>query len=441
MKKIISLLLAILMLCSLLAGCKKKASISDAALAAKEELEADDAEPGSIGDYDPGEVESEAPAIDTDLGDISIGEYKPGEIEADAPAVDADLGDTGIGEYKPDDTEASEEETADTASDSGISYNPGEIDAELPSFDFDLDFGSIGEYNPGEIEAIDPAESLIDFEFDIPSFSYNPPAIESIAPDLDISFEIPSFTYEVPPIEASAPSIMEFEFSDDISYVKGLEDAGITPGEFTFAIPDMEYELDIETFDPEEFIFSSMEGLSTKELETLEGIPEMELIRLAEYKASLLADLSIAFQTSGLSVTVDSTTGEIMIDSAILFGYNEDGVSDLGKAMLDRFLLVYTSVIFSEKYEGFISEILVEGHTDTSGDYNYNLDLSQRRADNVAGYCTGSSAISDDARTALGQLLTPVGRSYDLPVYDANGNVDMDASRRVSFRFLINPEF
>ena len=56
MKKIISLLLAILMLCSLLAGCKKKASISDAALAAKEELEADDAEPGSIGDYDPGEV-------------------------------------------------------------------------------------------------------------------------------------------------------------------------------------------------------------------------------------------------------------------------------------------------------------------------------------------------------------------------------------------------
>lgn len=418
MKKIISLLLAILMLCSMLAGCKKKASISDAALAAKEELEADDAEPGSIGDYDPGEVESEAPAIDTDLGDISIGEYKPGEIEADAPAVDADLGDTGIGEY-----------------------NPGEIDAELPSFDFDLDFGSIGEYNPGEIEAIDPTESLIDFEFDIPSFSYNPPAIESIAPDLDISFEIPSFTYEVPPIEASAPSIMEFEFSDDISYVKGLEDAGITPGEFTFAIPDMEYELDIETFDPEEFIFSSMEGLSTKELETLEGIPEMELIRLAEYKASLLADLSIAFQTSGLSVTVDSTTGEIMIDSAILFGYNEDGVSDLGKAMLDRFLLVYTSVIFSEKYEGFISEILVEGHTDTSGDYNYNLDLSQRRADNVSSYCTGSSAISDDARTALGQLLTPVGRSYDLPVYDANGNVDMDASRRVSFRFLINPEF
>ena len=405
MKKIISLLLAILMLCSMLAGCKKKASISDAALAAKEELEADDAEPGSIGDYDPGEVESEAPAIDTDLGDISIGEYKPGEIEADAPAVDVDLGDTGIGEYKP-----------------------GEIDAELPSFDFDLDFGSIGEYNPGEIEAIDPAESLIDFEFDIPSFSYNPPAIESIAPDLDISFEIPSFTYEVPPIEASAPSIMEFEFSDDISYVKGLEDAGITPGEFTFAIPDMEYELDIETFDPEEFIFSSMEGLSTKELETLEGIPEMELIRLAEYKASLLADLS-------------STTGEIMIDSAILFGYNEDSVSDLGKAMLDRFLLVYTSFIFSEKYEGFISEILVEGHTDTSGDYNYNLNLSQRRADNVSSYCTGSSAISDDARTALGQLLTPVGRSYDLPVYDANGNVDMDAARRVSFRFLINPEF
>lgn len=415
MKKTIALLLAMLMLCSMLAGCQKKKAISGSDLAdskaeapAETEIETPDIS------YEPGEPEGEtaAPAED--------------EAEAEAPAEDTQ-------------EDASQEE--EPSADSGISYDPGSIEADLPTIDFDFDVGSIGDYNPGEIESIDPSESLIDFDFDVSGFSYNPPAIESILPGIEISFEAPSFTYEAPPIEASEPSIIEFEFSDDISYIAGLEDAGITTGDFTFAVPDLEYELDIETFDADEFISSSMEGLSAKELETLEGIPEMDLIRLAEYKASLLADLSIAFQTSGLSVTVDSTTGEIMIDSAILFGYNEDTVSDLGKAMLDRFLLVYTSVIFSEKYEGFISEILVEGHTDTSGDYNYNLDLSQRRADNVTGYCISSSAISDDARTSLNGLLTPVGRSYDLPIYDAGGNVDMAASRRVSFRFLINPDF
>jgi len=433
MKKIISLLLAVLMLCSMLAGCQEKKAIADADLPSAENK-------SEASDKTDTKKDSDKPTGGIEMPDIS---YNPDEVEkdsAEAPEMDTAAPEEAPAEEAPvEEVPAKEEEDA---SDTGISYDPGTIDAELPSIDFDFDFGSIGDYNPGEIETIDPSESIIDFEFDVPSFSYNPPAIESIVPDIDISFEIPSFTYDVPPIEASAPSIMEFEFSDDITYVQGLEDAGITPGDFTFAVPDMEYELDIETFDADEFIFSSMEGLSTKDLETLEGIPEMELIRLAEYKASLLADLSIAFQTSGLAVTVDSTTGEIMIDSAILFGYNEDSVSDLGKAMLDRFLLVYTSVIFCEKYNGFISEILVEGHTDTSGDYDYNMDLSQRRADNVANYCiTGTGAIDANAQSALDALLTPVGRSFDLPIYDENGNVDMDASRRVSFRFLINPNF
>ena len=82
-----------------------------------------------------------------------------------------------------------------------------------------------------------------------------------------------------------------------------------------------------------------------------------------------------------------------------------------------------------------------EGHTDTSGSYDYNLELSQKRADAVLNFCLSDEAGLDAAYVqALSQLLTAKGYSYDYPVYDENGEVDMDASRRVSFRFVVNVE-
>jgi len=231
---------------------------------------------------------------------------------------------------------------------------------------------------------------------------------------------------------------MEFEF-DDISLPEDFEVAGISEGEFVFAVPDLTYEFDSSSFDAESFIASSEGFLSPGDLEYMGQMDPTKLMSIAEMKASLMADLSVAFQTSGLAVTMDSTTGEIMIDSAILFGYNEDTVSDLGKAMLDRFITVYTAVVCSEKYEGFLSAIQVEGHTDTSGTYEYNLDLSERRAWNVMEYClSGSSGLSADTVAQLEDLMAAVGCSYDYPIYDKNGNVDMDASRRVSFRFIVD---
>ena len=415
MKKTLCMLLCAAMLLTMLTACKKQESISDATLSAKEEAEetVTDAEFGSIGTYEPGKIESETPAIDAEFEDTAIDDYDPGKAEAEEPAEEPAEEFSGIADY-----------------------NPSEIQTEVPTIDFDLDFGSIGEYKPGEIETGTLPEISLDFSGT--GITYNPPAIESILPELDITFDVPSFTYDKAPIEASAPSIMEFEFPD-ISLVEGLEDAGITEGEFVFAIPDLTYEFDTESFDADAFIASSDGFLSPGDLEYMGQMDPTKLMSIAEMKASLMADLSVAFQTSGLAVTMDSTTGEIMIDSAILFGYNEDTVSDLGKAMLDRFITVYTAVVFSEKYEGFVSSIQVEGHTDTSGSYEYNLDLSERRAKNVFDYClSGNSGLSADTVSRLEEQLAYVGCSYDYPIYDEAGNVDMDASRRVSFRFIVD---
>lgn len=175
--------------------------------------------------------------------------------------------------------------------------------------------------------------------------------------------------------------------------------------------------------------------------EKLEDMSETQLEAIVEKSRNLLDDLAQAYKEAGLNVTVNRDTGEITLDTTVLFGVNETAVSDEGKAFLQQFIQVYTSVVFSEDYENFVSEIMVEGHTDTNGSYEYNLELSQGRADSVKTYCLSSECSVDAAHaTALQTMLKSQGYSFDKPIYNDDGEVDLDASRRVSFRFIINLE-
>ena len=175
--------------------------------------------------------------------------------------------------------------------------------------------------------------------------------------------------------------------------------------------------------------------VSFEEQKMLENLSEDKTAEILEKKANLLVDLAAAYADSGLNVTIDEATGEITLDSSVLFDVNSSTVSEDGKAFLEQFINIYSSVVFDSKYDGFLSQIMVEGHTDTNGDYDMNLQLSQARAESVRDYCLSVSADHVDALTTM---LSPVGYSYTDPVYGADGKVDMAASRRVAFRFLIN---
>lgn len=181
------------------------------------------------------------------------------------------------------------------------------------------------------------------------------------------------------------------------------------------------------------------DGMSTEDLIEFDSMAENEQQQIIEKKANLLSDLSAAFAEAGLAVQINHSTGEIALDSAVLFGVDQSAISAEGKVFLQQFLSVYTSVVFGDEYTDFVSKIIVEGHTDTSGAYDYNLKLSQARADNVLAFCLSDEAGVDAAYVdSLAATLEAVGYSCDKPIYDENGQIDMDASRRVSFRFVIN---
>jgi hypothetical protein len=60
--------------------------------------------------------------------------------------------------------------------------------------------------------------------------------------------------------------------------------------------------------------------------------------------------------------------------------------------------------------------------------------LPQTRAQ-VAAYCLQMDSLTADQQEKLRQVLTAKGRAIPIP-YTRDGSVDMDASRRVEFKFV-----
>lgn len=177
-------------------------------------------------------------------------------------------------------------------------------------------------------------------------------------------------------------------------------------------------------------------------LEALMSEQQQKLDNIIGVRTELIEELSNEFGNSDLKVSVDEKTGAITFDASILFDYNKSTLTASGKEFLSEFLPRYVDVLLSPKYRDYVSEILIEGHTDTEGNYLFNMELSQKRALSVAEYCLGddSNILTKEELEDLRSVVSATGRSYANPVYDENGEVDMEASRRVEFLFRLKDE-
>ncbi|MBQ9436762.1 MAG: OmpA family protein, partial [Lachnospiraceae bacterium] len=165
----------------------------------------------------------------------------------------------------------------------------------------------------------------------------------------------------------------------------------------------------------EEQLIAQQERLATQEemlrqqhillsdLEELMATQQAQLDKLIGVRSELVQELKREFDDSDLQISVDEQTGGITFNSSILFSFNRDDLKDSGKEFLSEFLPRYVKILLGPKYREYISEISIEGNTDTNGDYLYNLELSQKRAMSVAEYCLsdGNGILTGEQLEAL----------------------------------------
>ncbi len=156
---------------------------------------------------------------------------------------------------------------------------------------------------------------------------------------------------------------------------------------------------------------------------------------LVGVRTQIVRELTDALISADLKARVDANTGDIMLESSVFFDVGKNAIKPEGRQFLKRFIPVYLGVLLQSDYDDYLGEIIIEGHTDTLGTYLDNLALSQERALSVAAFCLEMPELNEKQLSKLRDILTAKGRSYSDPIYYADGSINMDASRRVEFKF------
>lgn len=156
-------------------------------------------------------------------------------------------------------------------------------------------------------------------------------------------------------------------------------------------------------------------------------------------KTQLYIDLQEEFKDDlkVWSATIDTTLCIRFQEPSMLFDNNKAILKPKFKEILDDFFPRYIKVLNRQEYRDNITEIRIEGHTDSNGEYFYNMQLSQDRTRSVLQYCF--NLMTEEEILWSKRLITANGLSSSQPIL-IKGTEDKDLSRRVEFRVRTNAE-
>lgn len=166
-----------------------------------------------------------------------------------------------------------------------------------------------------------------------------------------------------------------------------------------------------------------------EEITTLFGVRKDIVDRLSQ---------GFAAGDESLKTSVDPGSGAIKLEGAILFDEASSEIKPEAKEKLEQFMRKYLQVLFTDPTTlKYLSQIVIEGHTNDNGTYANNLRLSQERSRAVMEYLQG---IDTPYKDLLEKYVVASGRSYSEPVMTADSKVDKVKSRRIEFKFRLKDE-
>lgn len=145
-------------------------------------------------------------------------------------------------------------------------------------------------------------------------------------------------------------------------------------------------------------------------------------------------------QIRGAGGSIDKN-GTISLPQSVLFDVSDDKIKN--PAFLREFCSPWLETMRQSGVD--ISELKIEGHASSEGPqrsppeaaYLYNLDLSQRRAQNALTVCLNSVNGADTQNWGREHLIA-VGYSSTRPVVSDAGTEDREKSRRVMFSVSVD---
>lgn len=150
-------------------------------------------------------------------------------------------------------------------------------------------------------------------------------------------------------------------------------------------------------------------------------------------------------------IKIDTINQELILDDSVLFGINEWQLKEIGKEKLQKILpKFFSTFVDDETVVNFLEQLTIEGHTDDLGskdpqrNYLYNLDLSQKRAYEVARFIYSDpyliETLGEERLKKLKIYLSSNGKSNANLVYqDSNKKiVDRNKSRRVTIKYRLD---
>ncbi len=164
---------------------------------------------------------------------------------------------------------------------------------------------------------------------------------------------------------------------------------------------------------------------------------QVQIADLLGVRTRIVEDLRNSLAKANILASVDPNTGDIVLDSKLMYETNSAEIREEGLSQLDRLIPVYLNVLLSPEYRDYVAEIMIEGHTDSTGRYERNLELSQERALNVAKYCLSMPSLTATQKALLKKIVTAQGRADSDLVYNPDGSENQDRSRRVEIKFRL----
>jgi outer membrane protein OmpA-like peptidoglycan-associated protein len=185
--------------------------------------------------------------------------------------------------------------------------------------------------------------------------------------------------------------------------------------------------------------YEETQAVIAEKEEALEQQNEM-IEELVGVKSDIVRELVKAFEESNLNLEIDKQTGAIRFSGGVFFETASSEISSSGQQYLEQFIPEYIGILLSDQFRDEISQIVVEGHTDTEGGYLYNLKLSQDRALSVVQKISAPEFPDFPHREVVTNVITANGRAFSVPIYNNDGQIDFEKSRRVEFKFRLKDD-